>query len=723
MSLTNIPNEWFCPITSEIMKDPVIGPDGHTYERTAIEQWLSQNTTSPITREVMALSMLIPNIALRNTIEQFMTLETNVLAINHHIADAAQIIDDELQCNIYGTNILGSSYLNIRLIPPENPIKGIRKPVVFICILDISWSMGQSVQLNSGSTVESHGFSRLDLVKHSMNTIINTLSDDDYLAIVPFSTSANVLLGLTKMNLLGKENAKNTIARLKPDGSTNIWDGLRVGINLARDDICADRNVVTLLLTDGEPNINPPRGIIETLKKYLHGFSNRFTLNTFGFGYQLDSELLNNISEIGNGSYAFIPDCTMVGTVFINYISSIMASYANMVTIDIDGAQISTAAIQYGQPFNIALKSFAFKEIKITYMCNGEIKQLLKTLDDVVVDDIEVLRQYAISYLVQILSESHTQSVADVHTKVMGCYDQFQSLNSNNLLDDLLEDIYSTDENSGQIEKAFSKDDWYNKWGKHFILSFVRAHILQQCNNFKDKSVQAYQGELFKNIQKFAEDIFCKLPPPVPVSVPEQRQPTGQINGIHNTLYNQTPSYTPISSMSSYINVSGGCFLGIGQVKMFDGTHKFVDGVKKGDHVYLEDKLYATVVCVVKTKIVEKSIDLIHLTENLYITPYHPIYVGGQWRYPLEIDKKINKSYTIDYVYDFVLDKGHYVFINGIKVVTLGHDFKELKVAHPYFGSKKVIEDLQKKQGYSSGQVEILNTDFIRKDDLICCLK
>ena len=38
-----------CPITHEIMNDPVIAADGHTYERRAIERWLSQKNYSPMT--------------------------------------------------------------------------------------------------------------------------------------------------------------------------------------------------------------------------------------------------------------------------------------------------------------------------------------------------------------------------------------------------------------------------------------------------------------------------------------------------------------------------------------------------------------------------------------------------------------------------------------------------------------------------------------------------
>jgi tetratricopeptide (TPR) repeat protein len=41
---------FICPITHEIMKDPVIASDGHTYERSAIKKWRRNNEASPITR-------------------------------------------------------------------------------------------------------------------------------------------------------------------------------------------------------------------------------------------------------------------------------------------------------------------------------------------------------------------------------------------------------------------------------------------------------------------------------------------------------------------------------------------------------------------------------------------------------------------------------------------------------------------------------------------------
>eukprot|EP01051_Picozoa_sp_SAG22_P014585 SAG22_NODE_1792_length_3564_cov_3.463203_1_plen_226_part_10 len=62
-----------CPITCEVMRDPVIlAGDGHTYERTVIEQWLQQGSDiSPATGASLAgNTRLFSNIALRKTIEQ-----------------------------------------------------------------------------------------------------------------------------------------------------------------------------------------------------------------------------------------------------------------------------------------------------------------------------------------------------------------------------------------------------------------------------------------------------------------------------------------------------------------------------------------------------------------------------------------------------------------------------------------------------------------------------
>ena len=53
-----------------VLHDPVMCSDGHTYSRAAITAWLGANgAISPMTSQPLARIELIPNHALRNTIE------------------------------------------------------------------------------------------------------------------------------------------------------------------------------------------------------------------------------------------------------------------------------------------------------------------------------------------------------------------------------------------------------------------------------------------------------------------------------------------------------------------------------------------------------------------------------------------------------------------------------------------------------------------------------
>src|ERR1700736_5690918 len=66
------PSAYICPITSEIMKEPVLNKiSGHTYEKDSITTWLEKNNTDPITREKSTIQDLVPNRALKEAIVNF----------------------------------------------------------------------------------------------------------------------------------------------------------------------------------------------------------------------------------------------------------------------------------------------------------------------------------------------------------------------------------------------------------------------------------------------------------------------------------------------------------------------------------------------------------------------------------------------------------------------------------------------------------------------------
>ena len=66
-----MPPSFFCPISMEVMADPVICADGYSYERANIENWLRRSNRSPQTNLPLAHIGIIPNLALRNAIQEF----------------------------------------------------------------------------------------------------------------------------------------------------------------------------------------------------------------------------------------------------------------------------------------------------------------------------------------------------------------------------------------------------------------------------------------------------------------------------------------------------------------------------------------------------------------------------------------------------------------------------------------------------------------------------
>ncbi|XP_030283655.1 WD repeat, SAM and U-box domain-containing protein 1 isoform X1 [Sparus aurata] len=66
------PDEFLCPITRELMRDPVIAADGYSYERDSIESWIrGKNKTSPMTNLPLQTTLLTPNRSLKSAIERW----------------------------------------------------------------------------------------------------------------------------------------------------------------------------------------------------------------------------------------------------------------------------------------------------------------------------------------------------------------------------------------------------------------------------------------------------------------------------------------------------------------------------------------------------------------------------------------------------------------------------------------------------------------------------
>jgi len=73
---------------------------------------------------------------------------------------------------------------------------------------------------------KTNGTSILDLVKHSVKTVVGTLKEHDRFSIVSFHTYAKVEYKLNYMNETNKLQAIKDLEKLNALDSTNIWEGL-----------------------------------------------------------------------------------------------------------------------------------------------------------------------------------------------------------------------------------------------------------------------------------------------------------------------------------------------------------------------------------------------------------------------------------------------------------------------------------------------------------------
>ena len=269
-------------------------------------------------------------------------------------------------------------------------------------------------------------------------------------------------------------------------------------------------NSALFLLTDGCPNVEPPRGHLPTLEKLKQSSGFTCSINTFGFGYDLDSQLLEKISILGNaGSYAFIPDGSFVGTIFVNAITTLLTTVASNVQVHLagqriepcdytcwyssrltdQGTTIDLGSVTYGQskdvliplpaallatcemsltfdtvqaknnslPIRIGtepqatdLRAFEQQKFRLRFVHCVRTVFELKLRKDPTAADQEELRE----------ALNRMKALEDDLRKSHGGQDAF--------VRDLLADL------TGQVQEATSKDEWFKKWGKHFLPSLIR---------------------------------------------------------------------------------------------------------------------------------------------------------------------------------------------------------------------------------------------------------
>lgn len=583
------------------------------------------------------------------------------------------------------------------IVPPRSEHS---TPVHFIAVIDISASMGYAVS----NDVESVGFSRLDLVKHCLNTMVAmTDSGHDHITLISFSDSAKVLMDYVLLNEQGRKNATRIISTLRPTYSTNLWSGVLTGLQHVRLGEGHSHETV-FVLTDGQSNQDPPLGVLTTFQQHvqLHGLPCS-SVNFFGLGYDIDSSLLTSLSTVGRGLFSYIPDATMCGTVFINFV-------ANMQSVVMPRAQVyagdnkSVLALRSEQPVSVIFKHDDDQPLKITVDNDGVSHTITMTVEqlraDCKQDQKQVhdcrARQEFITLLQKIVTRMQLNDLIGAEEEVNVFIAFCNSLNGP-VIQSLLLELQSANPDQAQVTKAISSREWYHKWGFHHIQSLTRAHELQMCHNFRDPSVQLYNNPLFLFLQQRGLALFKDITPPPP-----------------------SCAVRPVSvadiDMGDFVDPQGGCFAGDLMVRVQSPLlYVPVSSLAKGDILYGG----AQVRCVVIH--VNKSYHVVAINDHGdLLTPWHPVRSAGasEWSFAKNSPSANILHKVINKVYNLVLsvegDQQHAVITrDNQQIITLGHGIKGDAVAeHSYFGSGRIISDLQQHPGFEDGLIELDMSKF-----------
>ena len=693
--MTSITSNLTCPITHMLFVDPVVDNDGNTWERSAIERAIDSTGVSPLTRRTMTKTELRPNRDIRRIIEEM---------------SPAQKMEEDVQMSVSSPIRFVSesegTFKMFSILSEDSTSDSTAVDIVFG--IDTSGSTCSSAKNGN----EDDGLTLLDIFRHGVRTVIEGMGPDDRIALVDWSSTATVVFPLDYATVANKAKFVVKLAMMESSGSTNIWDGCKVCLDLLTPTM--GRFQTAYILTDGVPNVEPPRGYIPTLKRYMDSRPDlACSLNMFGFGYSLRSKLLDEMAREGNGYYTYIPDSGMVGTGFINAAAKTMATMGEHAVLKLEtkedinihgnfpmtrtswGYNVHVGNITRGQSRDIMVSStepieatFSFRDIK-----SGETHSIPVSL----VSNGRIVKEKNRVAFASFISKNIDLCEKNQFETAEACRRSFSSDDSK-----IMKEI------NDQIKEAIVYTE-YARWGQHYLRSICPAHFGQYSTNFKDPKMQEYGGSQFNLLRDMLDEKFNALPAPRP-SAPHQSDSLSYRGG-------RTTSYTVSVDMSNYNDRAGPCFAGYCLAQTPEGR-KPLSELRQGDTVITPEG-QDEILRVLKTS--RESPNLCVFPGGLESTPYHPIKCPGdeKWGFPAEM-KQAEKRQDCDAVYSFLL-KGNStaMIINGITCITLSHGITDDSVAaHAYFGSDKVRQDVMSAD-HENGVVIVRQVK--RSDDNLVC--
>jgi len=179
-------------------------------------------------------------------------------------------------------------------------------------VIDVSGSMARE--------------NRLGLVKQSLRLLVEGLRRDDTIGIVVYGTQARVLLEPTSARDAG--TILDAIDSLEPEGSTNAEAGLRLGYEMAREQLRDEGINRVVLASDGVANVGATDAE-SILSRIRDDAEAGIQLVSVGFGMgNFNDALLEKLADDGDGFYAYVDDLDEARRLFVDDLTGTLQSVA-----------------------------------------------------------------------------------------------------------------------------------------------------------------------------------------------------------------------------------------------------------------------------------------------------------------------------------------------------------------------------------------------------------
>ena len=183
---------------------------------------------------------------------------------------------------------------------------------------------------SSGSMSASDKMSR---VKESMRRMIEHLRPSDFVSIVTFRDTAEVVCPARRLG--GRRRVRAAVEEILPGGSTNLHAGLMLGLKEVQKNFHLGMTNRVILLTDGIANtgiVDPERILRDALVYKDRGTD----LSTIGVGQELNRELLKRLARGGRGVDHFVASAEDIKKVFEDELQSLVSPVARNVRMSVE---------------------------------------------------------------------------------------------------------------------------------------------------------------------------------------------------------------------------------------------------------------------------------------------------------------------------------------------------------------------------------------------------